>query len=92
MADIRRQAGFDNALRDRLIRDAGGVQAYVVWVGVGLLVLKFALVLFMLQQGRAGEGGLPIPKPSGTPARFVSLTPASTLHDSDQTGRPGYSG
>lgn len=92
LADIRRQAGFDNTLRDRLIRDAGGVQAYVVWVGVGLLVLKFALVLFMLQQGRAGDGSFPIPKPSGAPARSVSLSPASIVQDSDQARRPGSSG
>lgn len=92
LADIRRQSGFDNALRDRLIRDAGGVQAYVVWVGVGLLVLKFILVLFMLQQGRAGEGGPLTPRPSGTPARQVSTFPTLSGQDSDHTWRPEASG
>ncbi|MEX5212956.1 MAG: DUF2628 domain-containing protein [Nitrospiraceae bacterium] len=92
LADIRRQAGFDNALRDRLIRDAGGVQAYVVWVGVGLLMLKFALVLFMMQQSRAGEGGFPIPKSSGAPARSVSLFRASPMQDSGQAELPWGNG
>lgn len=92
LADIRRQAGFDNALRDRLIIDAGGVQAYVVWVGVGLLVLKFALVLFILQQSRAGDDGLPMPKPSSTPARSVFVSAFSAAQDSSQARRPGARG
>lgn len=66
LGDIRKQAGFDGGARDRLIRDAGGVQVYVVWVGIGLLLLKFALVYMVLQRSATGDL-----KPSGTKSKGI---------------------
>jgi hypothetical protein len=42
MALIERRAGLDQEARDRLIHDAGGIQPYVWWLGVGLLALALA--------------------------------------------------
>lgn len=39
LGEIKKQAGFNYAQRTQLIEDAGGVQAYVIWVGVGLFLL-----------------------------------------------------
>ncbi|GKS56866.1 hypothetical protein YTPLAS18_03930 [Nitrospira sp.] len=65
LGDIRKQTGFDDSTRARLIHDAGGVQVYVVWVGIGLLVLKFALVVMIFQRGGLDDGPLSSPKPRG---------------------------
>jgi len=42
LAMIERRAGEDAALRDRLITDAGGIQPYVWWLGLGLMALAIA--------------------------------------------------
>jgi hypothetical protein len=42
LAMIERRAGEDDALHDRLITDAGGIQPYVWWLGVGLMALALA--------------------------------------------------
>lgn len=39
LGEIKRQAGFNQEQRTQLIDDAGGVQTYVIWVGVGLFLL-----------------------------------------------------
>lgn len=65
LGDIRKQAGFDDSARARLLHDAGGVQMYVVWVGIGLLVLKVALVVAIFQRGNSDDIGLPGTKPRG---------------------------
>ena len=36
---IERRAGLDQEARDRLIHDAGGIQPYVWWLGIGLMAL-----------------------------------------------------
>lgn len=42
LAMIERRAGLDQAARDRLIHDAGGIQPYVWWLGIGLMALAIA--------------------------------------------------
>lgn len=48
---IRKQAGPDPGSLAGLLRDAGGVQPYVIWLGVALNVLMIAAVLGMLVAG-----------------------------------------
>ncbi len=70
LGDIRKQAGFNDNARARLIHDAGGVQMYVVWVGIGLLVLKFALVAMILQRGGSDDIRIPGTKSKGIQSRI----------------------
>lgn len=72
LGDIRKQAGFDGGARDRLIRDAGGVQVYVVWVGIGLLVMKFALFYMVSQRSASGDLKIPGTKSKGIQSQLRS--------------------
>lgn len=74
LGDIRKQAGFDASTRERLIRDSGGVQAYVVWVGIGLLVLKFALVAMILHRGGSDDLRIPGTKSKGIQSEFRTIS------------------
>lgn len=40
---IDRRVSADRAIRDRLIADAGGVQPYVWWLGIGLMAMAIAM-------------------------------------------------
>jgi len=42
LAVIEQRTGLDEATRDRLITDAGGVQPYVWWLGIGLTAMAIA--------------------------------------------------
>lgn len=52
---IQSQRLFDPAAQDKLVRDEGRVQPYVVWVGVGLFALKIALLIAILREGPPGQ-------------------------------------
>lgn len=39
LALIEQKAGLDQEIRDHLIHDAGGIQPYVWWLGIGLVAL-----------------------------------------------------
>jgi len=65
---IKRQAWNDPVKRDAAIKEAGGVQPYVIWVGVALYVL-FSITMFkMLQDGPSDGERLPTKpaKPTAT--------------------------
>jgi len=49
ISEIKRKSGEDPAKREQAIRETGGVQSYVVWVGVAFYVL-FLLVMFKMAQ------------------------------------------
>ena len=49
---IQRRTPTDRAIRDALIADAGGVQPYVWWLGVGLMVLAIALGILQTPVGK----------------------------------------
>src|SRR5512146_414251 len=67
---IKQRTWNDAARQDAAIKEAGGVQPYVVWVGVALYVL-FSMALFkMLQEGSLDGERLP-----AKPAK-----PASTIN------------
>ena len=42
LALIEQRAGLDDAARDRLITDVGGIQPYVWWLGIGLTAVAIA--------------------------------------------------
>src|SRR5256712_10796995 len=42
LVSIEQRAGLDEAARHRLITDAGGVQPYVWWLGIGLTAVAIA--------------------------------------------------
>ena len=49
IGEIKRKSGEDAAKRDQAIRETGGVQPYVIWVGVAFYAL-FLLVMFKMAQ------------------------------------------
>ncbi len=68
IAAIKQRAWNDPARRDAATKEAGGVQPYVIWVGVVLYVL-FSITMFkMLQQGSFEPDKLPTKpaKPAAT--------------------------
>jgi hypothetical protein len=54
-----------------MLSELGGVQPYVVWVGVGLLVLKVAMVITIFKEGAPGESGHE--RPEVKPAAVMSV-------------------
>ena len=56
LAMIEQKAGLDPAVHDRLITDAGGIQPYVWWLGIGLTALAI------------GAGIMEAPSPVEPPA------------------------
>ena len=68
IAAIKQQAWNDPAQQQNAIREDGGVQRYVIWVGV-VFYLLFSLTMFkMLQEGalELEKGPAKPPKPSGS--------------------------
>jgi hypothetical protein len=62
LAKITAERTTGGEARQKLLGELGGVQPYVVWVGVGLLVLKIGLVVAMFKEG-------PPDGPKGPPAK-----------------------
>jgi hypothetical protein len=50
----------DAGARERMIREAGGVQPYVIWVGVILHVILVALLVAAVREGPP-DGKMPAP-------------------------------
>ena len=67
---------------ERTADDSGGVQAYVVWVGIGLLVLKFALVAMILHRGSSDDLRIPGIKSKGIQSSVYS---AISSHQTGET-------
>ncbi len=70
LAKIKSERATGGETRQQMLGELGGVQPYVVWVGVGLLVLKIGLVVAMFKDG-------PPDGPKGPPAK---PHPASLTH------------
>jgi hypothetical protein len=62
VAKIKGERSSGSQTRQQLLGELGGVQPYVVWVGVGLLALKIGLVVAMFKEG-------PPDGPKGPPAK-----------------------
>jgi hypothetical protein len=61
LAMIERRAGLNQDARDRLIHDAGGIQPYVWWLGLGLMALAIGA-------GMTEAPALVTPPSNGSPA------------------------
>ena len=53
--EITAKKTLDNAAQERVLRETGGIQMYVVWVGLALNVLLLALMLQVIREGPPGE-------------------------------------
>ncbi len=63
LAMIEQRAGLDQEARAHLIHDAGGIQPYVWWLGIGMAALKIAFVFGIM------DAPVPVTPPSnGSPA------------------------
>lgn len=60
---LKKNAWTDPAKQDEALRGAGGVQSYVIWIGVALYVL-FAITMFKMLQDGLPDGERPLEKPA----------------------------
>ena len=60
---LRSMYGPDPAKQDEALKESGGVQSYVIWIGVALYVLFAITMLKMLQDGLP-DGELSPEKPA----------------------------
>lgn len=64
VATIKEKAGLGGEAQERSLKDLGGVQPYVIWVGVALHILMFAVLIKAIQEGSSEGGKLPPLKPA----------------------------
>jgi hypothetical protein len=76
LATIHKTARFDPALQARALKEAGGVQPYVIWVGVALHALLLAMIINMIREGPPEGGPLKRPLAPLSPARTLSGMPS----------------
>jgi hypothetical protein len=63
IGEIKRSLGGDPAKQDEVLKESGGVQSYVIWIGVALYVL-FAITMFKMLQDGLPDGERPLEKPA----------------------------
>lgn len=63
LAQIQRKAVIEPGQRQRELRDLGGVQYYVVWLGVALHVLAIAALVFLAKEGDLENFKGPVKQP-----------------------------
>lgn len=69
LTSVRGRAA-DSPPRDTMLRDLGGVQPYVIWLGVALHLLLMAFVIEAIREGLPGDGKNPFsPKSKPAPTR-----------------------
>lgn len=66
---IKEKAGLGGRAQEQSLKDLGGVQPYVVWVGVALHILMFAVLIKAIQEGPQGGGAVPPLKPAPSKSR-----------------------
>ena len=63
IGEIKRSTGSDPAKLDEVLKESGGVQSYVIWIGVALYIL-FAITMFKMLQDGLPDGERPLEKPA----------------------------
>jgi hypothetical protein len=63
IGEIKRRTGDDQATRTLALKESGGVQPYVIWVGVVFYMLFIMMMVKMIEEGMSNGSGLP-PKPA----------------------------
>jgi hypothetical protein len=71
LARVHDRAGHDEAARERVLKDLGGVQPYVIWVGVALHLLLLALLIGAIREGPPEGGKFQRDRVEPTPRRTV---------------------
>ncbi len=71
LARLKPRPGFDDPRWEQSLREAGGVQPYVIWVGVALLLLKVGLLVALGLDGPRDRALLPPPAGSGHSGKDV---------------------
>ncbi len=66
---IKEKAGLGGRAQEQSLKDLGGVQPYVVWVGVALHILMFAVLIKAIQEEPQGGGPFPSLKPAPSKGR-----------------------
>jgi hypothetical protein len=69
IAEIKKRGRMDPAAQSAALQEAGGVQPYVIWVGVAFYVIFLATVTKMIQEG----------PPEGLPGKPAKPTAGSTV-------------
>jgi hypothetical protein len=67
VATIRAKSFQEGTSQERLVRDLGGVQPYVVWLGVALHALLLAMMIMIAIEGPPGGKESPQDKPKPAP-------------------------
>ncbi len=60
---FKKNTWTDPAKQDEVLKESGGVQPYVIWIGVALYVL-FAITMFKMLQDGLPDGERPLEKPA----------------------------
>lgn len=66
---IKEKAGLGGRAQEQSLKDLGGVQPYVVWVGVALHILMFAVLIKAIQEGPSEGSKFPPLKPAPSKSR-----------------------
>jgi hypothetical protein len=70
IGEMKRTGRIDPAAQDTALKESGGVQPYVIWVGVVFYLIFLATLVKMVQ-----EGPPDMDQPPGRPAKHVVLSP-----------------
>jgi Double zinc ribbon/Protein of unknown function (DUF2628) len=70
VTEIKKTGRMDPAAQETALKESGGVQPYVIWVGVVLYIVFLATLTKMVQ-----EGPPDLDKPSGRPAKQAAMLP-----------------
>jgi ribosomal protein L40E len=70
IGDMKRTGRMDPAAQDNALKESGGVQPYVIWVGVVFYIIFLATLVKMVQ-----EGPPDVDQPAGRPAKQAAMQP-----------------
>ncbi|MDE3224911.1 MAG: DUF2628 domain-containing protein [Nitrospirota bacterium] len=69
LAAIKEQGSQSGRAQEQSLKDLGGVQPYVVWVGVALHIIMLAVLIKAIQEGPTEGGKFPPLKPAAPRSR-----------------------